>query len=341
MNIEDEIFKRSIIDFTKLLKYGFQKENENYIYTKEIIDNSFRVVIEIDKNGNVRGKIYDLVFNEEYTNYRVENNMGEFVSQIKEQFERILLEIRDKCTTSKYFITNQANELIELIKEKYNVNPEFLWESSPNSAVFRNKRSDKWFGLIMNIDRSKIIKGEQGEVEVLNIKLDRETPKYLEIKGIYPAYHMSKKSWVSIILDNTLSTKEIMELINISYDFTNTLGEWLIPANPKYYDVMNAFNDTDTITWKQSNKILPNDIVYLYVAEPISAIMFKCQVVETDIPYLYEDNNLKMNKVMKIKLLKRYNQDEFSFKKLKEYDVKSIRGPRSVPAKLSKELNRK
>ena len=48
-----------------------------------------------------------------------------------------------------------------------------------------------------------------------------------------------------------------------------------------------------------------------------------------------------MNKVMKIKLLKRYNQDEFSFKKLKEYDVKSIRGPRSVPTKLSKELNRK
>ena len=42
---------------------------------------------------------------------------------------------------------------------------------------------------------------------------------------------------------------------------------------------------------------------------------------------------------VKIKLLKRYNQGELSFDLLKQYGVSAIRGPRSVPLKLSKYLN--
>lgn len=48
-----------------------------------------------------------------------------------------------------------------------------------------------------------------------------------------------------------------------------------------------------------------------------------------------------MKKVMKIKLLKKYKADEFTFKKLNEYGIKAIRGQRSVTDKLSKELNKK
>ena len=70
----------------------------------------------------------------------------------------------------------------------------------------------------MNIDRSKIISDKSGEIEVLNVKLDDDVQNYLDVEGIYPSYHLSKKSWVSIILDNTLSDKEIMDFVNISYD---------------------------------------------------------------------------------------------------------------------------
>ena len=73
----------------------------------------------------------------------------------------------------------------------------------------------------MNIDKSKIIPEESGEIEVLNIKLDDDVQNYLGVEGIYPSYHLSKKSWVTIILDNTLSDKEIMNLIDISYNLSN------------------------------------------------------------------------------------------------------------------------
>ena len=151
---------------------------------------------------------------------------------------------------------------------------------------------------------------------------------------------MNKKNWVSIILDDTLSDDEIIDLIGISYDSANIMGEWIVPANPKYYDIINAFNDTNTIIWKQSNNIIKNDIIYIYVAAPYSSIMYKCIAIEVDIPYKYKDNNLSINHVMKLKLLKRYNKGDLSQEKLNKLGIKAIRGPRNITAKLAQELKK-
>ena len=56
MTIEEEIFKRTKVDFDKLLRYGFKMDKSLYKYSKNIIDNSFRIDVEIDKNGIVSGK---------------------------------------------------------------------------------------------------------------------------------------------------------------------------------------------------------------------------------------------------------------------------------------------
>lgn len=340
MNIEEKVFKKEKLNKEKLLGFGFTKEENLYKYSKDFMNGSFRADIYVDENGNVSGKVYDLEMEEEYTNFRIKDAVGEFVNTVKEEYIKILNEIKDNCFEKEYFIYEQSNRIAKKIYEKYKVTPEFLWEKFPGDGVFRNKRSGKWFGLIMNVDKSKIIPKETGEIEVLNVKLDDEVEKYLKQKGIYPGYHLSKKSWVSIILDDTLSDEKVMKLVSLSFENSDIKGEWIVPANPKYYDVINAFNDTDTITWKQSNNIMKGDTVYLYVAEPYSAIMFKCEAIETSIPYEYKDKNLSIKNVMKIKLIKRYKQDEFTFDKLKEYGVRAIRGPRSVTSKLSKELNK-
>ena len=86
-------------------------------------------------------------------------------------------------------------------------------------------------------------------------------------------------------------------------------GDRIIPANPKYYDIVHAFDDTDEIDWKQGAGIKTGDTVFMYVASPVSAILYKCKVTETDIPYKYEDGNLTISALMKIKLLKRYKPD--------------------------------
>ena len=217
MTIEEEIFKTYKVNKNKLLKYGFTKDN-TYKYSKKIM-NTFEVQITIDTN-NVIGKIYDLESQCEYTNYRVKDASGEFTSKIKEKYINILKDIRKNCFEKNYFIFEKSNNITSKIIQIYETKPEFLWKKHPGYGVFRNKKSGKWFAIIMNIDKSKIIPNKKGEIEIINLKLNDN--KYLKQKGIYPAYHMNKKSWVTIILDDTLKEEKILNLINISYEYSDT-----------------------------------------------------------------------------------------------------------------------
>lgn len=342
MNIENEIFKRTTINFQKLEKYGFVKSENNYNYSK-VFMNNFRADITINQNGEVSGKIFDLDMNDEYLNFRIKSQVGEFVNRIREEYENILKDIVKECCETKYFITEQANRITNLILEKYGDEPYFAWEKSPGFGVFRNPTNEKWYGLLYNIDINKIDKKKKGEVEALNLKIEPSKINNLITKsGYYHAYHMNKKYWLTIILDETLPDEEIIELIEESHSYTcsNKTTEWIIPANPKFYDIINCFNDTNTILWKQSNSnIHIGDKVYLYIASPYSAILYKCEVVEVNIPYEYADKNLSMKKVMKIKLLTKYDKDKYNFTKLNDYGIKAIRGPIHMPEKLSKEIN--
>lgn len=341
MKIEDEIFKKSEIDYDKLIPYGFKCENGKYVYSKKIMNNTFQVYITVIDKARVDGKIIDLEFGDEYTNYRLEGEVGEFVGRVREEFENILNDIKNKCAITKYFATEQANRIASLIKENYGDIPEFLWEKFPGYGVFRNSCNRKWYAAIMNINRNKIDSSEDDEVEIIDVKVDEDKiSDILNKKGIYKGYHMNKDNWVSIILDDTLSDEEIMYYIEKSHEYTDMPDEWIIPANPKYYDIINCFNDTDTIIWKQSNNIKIGDIVYIYVADPYSAILYQCKVLEANIPYEYKSKNVSMKKAMRIKLLKKYDGNLFTFKKINEYGIKAIRGPRSITKKLSKKLNK-
>ena len=53
-----------------------------------------------------------------------------------------------------------------------------------------------------------------------------------------------------------------------------------------------------------------------------------------------KEGPVKIPHLMKIRLLKRYPPDQFTFDTLgKEYGIYAVRGPRGIPAKLSEALN--
>lgn len=337
MNIENDIFKRTTVNYKRLEEYGFKKSNNDYIYEKEFLDNDFKAIITINNKGSIQGKVIDLLLDEEYLGLRTEMN-GEFINKVRDAYKDILIDIKNNCFEEKKYIYDQTNRINKYIKDKYNCNPEFLWEKLPGCGVYRNKSNQKWFGIIMNIDKSKL-DNDSGEVEIINVKLNSEKIKdLLKQKGFYKAYHMNKTEWISIILNDTLSDNDIIKLIDESYNIIDESEEWLIPANPKYYDIVNCFNDTDEIIWKQSSNIHINDIIYLYVAEPYSKIMYKCKAIEVDIPYDYKDKNVSMKYVMKIKLLKRLDNNNYSFKYLNDLGIKAIRGPRKISKDISDKL---
>jgi len=220
MSIEREIMKRITFDFEKLKTYGFIQKGKTYQYSKTFME-GLRADIIIDENQEVTGKVYDTNFEEEYNNFRMENQTGEFANTVKEAYQNILKDIANKCGEKKNFITNQANRITKFIFSFYHDEPEFPWESSSGFGIFRNPTSKKWYGLIMNIDKNKLDKKSSGEVEAINVKLDNQRiENLLNKQGFYPAYHMNKKHWISIILDDTLTDEEVIECIKESHTFT-------------------------------------------------------------------------------------------------------------------------
>ena len=337
--MENEIFKRCHVDFNKLVNYGFIKEQDYYIYSTLFMNNSFKVIIKIDLNGNVNSKVIDMDTEEEYLKIHFDN-IGTYTAQIKDEYEKILKDIRKSCFNKDYFLLPQSNRITSYIKNKYGDNPEFLWDKYPGFGVFRNKDSEKWYALIANIKAYKI-DSNIGETEIINLKIDSEKlDDLLNKNGFYKAYHMNKKDWITILLNDTVGDDEIISLIDKSWNLVNDKKYWLIPANPKYYDIVNAFKSEDEIIWKQSSDIHVKDIIYLYVASPYSCVLFKCEAIMVNIPFEYHDNNLQMKKVVKLKLLKRFDENKITFEKLNNLGIKMIRGPRKINKKIAYEMER-
>ncbi|MBO4637624.1 MAG: MmcQ/YjbR family DNA-binding protein [Clostridiales bacterium] len=238
----------------------------------------------------------------------------------------------------------------EYIRTQYGVSPEYPWDRDDMSAVFRHKDNRKWFALIMSVGRDRLGLPGKGTVNVINLKIN--DPLYhdslVHEDGIMPAYHMNKRSWITVLLDGMVPEDLVFSLIDLSFSATGPKAkktvsrpskEWVIPANPKYYDVIKAFSERDEIEWKQGAGIMTGDTVYLYVGAPVSAILFKCKVTKTGIPCDFDNGKLKIRSLMSIKLMKRYKEDEFTFEVLREeYGIFAIRGPRGIPISLSEAL---
>lgn len=63
---------------------------------------------------------------------------------------------------------------------------------------------------------------------------------------------------------------------------------WIIPANPKLYRIADAIRDLNgVIDWRQYNNFEVGDIVYIYCSKPVSQILYKMEVIATNISREY------------------------------------------------------
>ena len=241
--------------------------------------------------------------------------------------------------------------VIAYVKEKYGASPENLWMRYPNYAIFRHADNGKWFALMMDVEKNKLGLPGNDVVDILNVKLSDPFLADLLVQqpGYMRGYHIARGNWISILMDGTVPRKDLCCWVDESYLATASVRqkkkmrppkEWIIPANPKYYDIQGAFAQADEINWKQGAGIKKGDTVYMYVAVPVSAVLYKCEVTETDIPFHLEEGAVHITHLMKIRLLKTYPPDQFTFDILgKEYSIYAVRSPRGIPAKLSEALN--
>lgn len=205
-------------DTEKLLAYGFRPHARGYTYTQSLTVPSFTLQLDITPGKSLKTEVIDGDMNEVYRLHLNPAVQGEFVGRIRQEYHEIVTEILATCFSKSVFIAAQSIRVIRRIKQHYGIDLEYLWAKFPRNAVARRKDNKKWFAAILTVRKDKL--GLEGEeiVEVLNLKM-RPEDKDLLIDNVhyFPGYHMNKKHWFTLCLDDRVSDESIFCHLAESY----------------------------------------------------------------------------------------------------------------------------
>ena len=211
------IFRHKKLNKEKLIAYGFIWDEQKYTSIFPVLDGEFCLKIEIIPPGKIMTEMVEVASNEPYT-LHLTNEAGTFVGKVRDEYERVLKDIEDKCFDKDIFKSRQAKKIIEYINETYSDELEYLWEKSPDCAIARRKDNKKWYLIIMVIKKDRLGIDSTDLAEVINLRAKVEDVPILHQKdGIYPGYHMNKKYWVTVLLDDSVPLAEIYKLLDNSY----------------------------------------------------------------------------------------------------------------------------
>lgn len=213
-----DFFRFRTPNFEKLRLYGFSEQGAEWVYTTEILGGDFTLTVHISRNGAVKTSLIDAFSGDPYTLHLVEEAEGAFVGSVREAFAGVLREISEKCFEKEVFSLEQTKALLVHAREKYGDEAEYLWEKFPDCAVLRRSDSEKWYAVVLTVQRKKLGLAGEGTTEILDVRMDPvELALLVDGKRYFPGWHMNKKHWLAVPLDGTLPTDELFELLEGSW----------------------------------------------------------------------------------------------------------------------------
>ena len=213
-----EIFRAYQFNNKKAEEYGFVEDQGIWTYSSTILQGDFLMRITVE-DSDLSFQVFDQETGDLYPQVHMTSMRGTFVGSVREACLEVLYEIRKSCFEVQDFIYPQTKRIMSRVQEKYENQLEYLWEKSPDTAILRHENNQKWYAVLMKISWDKLEKGREGLVEAVNLKHDQVSDLLVK-KGIYPAFHMNKRYWISVPLDDSLSDEEMLELIEKSWNLT-------------------------------------------------------------------------------------------------------------------------
>ena len=214
-----EIFKAYQFNSKKAKEYGFIENQGVWTYSSTILQGDFLMMVTVE-DGDLSFQVYDQETGELYPQVHMESMRGTFVGSVREACLEVLYSIRKACFEVQEFLCPQTKRIMAFVQEKYGNQLEYLWEKSPDTAVLRHEDNQKWYAILMRIPWDRLDKGREGLVEAVNLKHD-QVADLLSQNGIYPAFHMNKRYWISLPLDDTLTDEKVLELFERSWFLTS------------------------------------------------------------------------------------------------------------------------
>ena len=95
----------------------------------------------------------------------------------------------------------------------YNTSPDYPFDEDFETAVLRHADNRKWYALVMRVSRRKFGFDSDEVVDVVNFG------SFGTSEGVYPAYHMNKLHWISVLLPD--APEDVVRfLVNVSFEVT-------------------------------------------------------------------------------------------------------------------------
>ena len=112
-------------------------------------------------------------------------------------------------------------EFLSYCLNTYNTSPDYPFDEDFETAVLRHGENRKWYELVMRVSRRKFGFDSDEVIDGVNLKLPTEMfGSFGVADGVYPAYHMNKLHWISVLLPDT-PDDVVRFLVNVSFEATN------------------------------------------------------------------------------------------------------------------------
>ena len=113
-------------------------------------------------------------------------------------------------------------QFFEYCSNTYGTSPDYPFDEDFETAVLRHTDNRKWFALSMQVSRRKFGIDSDEVIDVVNLKLPTEMfGSFGAADGVYPAYHMNKLHWISVLLSDA-PNDVVQFLLNASFEATKT-----------------------------------------------------------------------------------------------------------------------
>lgn len=212
------IFRAARAKQQTFFDFGFNAADENTFVCKKTLptqNNTFYTILTLNlKEEILTARVYEAETDEPYTLFDVISARGAFISQIRQQVQEIVNDFRARC----FETADLKDKFFDFAKTRFGATPDYPWDDSPDAAVFRCP-NNKWFALAMKIKYRQLGLTGDEEVWVVNLKAKPEDiPNITDKKSVFPAWHMNKKHWITVLLTAATSFENLCALTETSYE---------------------------------------------------------------------------------------------------------------------------
>ena len=106
------------------------------------------------------------------------------------------------------------------MKNKLKERAKKLKTDIPAVFIALKEKKTPWYAIAMRVSRRRFCEDSDEVVDVVNLKIPLELfGAFDAFGGVYPAYHMNKRHWISVLLPD-VSYDLLHRLVDISFDAT-------------------------------------------------------------------------------------------------------------------------